>query len=268
MDVDSGLTKANKEIKCPYCGNERDKPATRQYRCKACSETIYVKRSLSNPQKRPMTYDEANTVQSETDAHYKATLQRNSVARQYSTAKSMTTLYMTTSAYDPEINFFKINASNNNQPMCKNCEKLPGMILRINKHNINNMPIPNERCINALNDEYYCITYLTTIFKDDLTPHERNGAIIEYSDYIDMEVGGNVAADAPYSTSKTPRDRAPSGGVDRVQLDEIKRRVQANEKKDSVKIKLARAKTSSQSKRLIRSCVIISIICGVYWSIT
>jgi len=265
MDVDSGLAKANKETKCPYCGNERDKPATRQYRCKVCGETIYVKRSLSNPQKRPMTYDEANAVQSETDAFHKASVEKNNLARQFATITSMNTSYMMSAISHPEARYFKIHAGNST---CAECEKLIGKILLANKHNINNMPVPNERCLNALSGEYYCGTYLSTIFDDEIAPQDRNEAIVEYSDYIDMEVKAGLAEDIPYSKYKAPKSISCSEKVDRIQLDETRRRVKASEKKDSTKTKLAEARAGSQSKRLVRSCVIISIICGIYWSIT
>ena len=178
----NGLTKANKETKCPYCGDERSKPATRQYRCKACGETIYVKRTVDNPQKRPMTYGQAQKAQEERDAFYADKVEKNYILRNYATQKTMTTSYIISAISHPDVNHFKIHAGHST---CSECEKLVGKILRANKHNIKNMPIPNERCLNPQEGISHCGLYLTAMFDDELTAQDYDDVILEYVDYID-----------------------------------------------------------------------------------
>ena len=131
----NGLIKENKDTKCPYCGEHRKTAASRQYRCKECNETVYVKATLSDPQKRPMTYDQATIAQSEKDAFYEARIEKNNLSRQFATITSMNTSHMMSAISHPNARYFKIHAGNST---CAECEKLIGKIFIANKHNIKN----------------------------------------------------------------------------------------------------------------------------------
>lgn len=54
---------ANEISTCPYCGHDRWNPATRRYRCKSCKNTVYVKRTVEDRQKRPVTLDQLREIE-------------------------------------------------------------------------------------------------------------------------------------------------------------------------------------------------------------
>ncbi|MBL4743406.1 MAG: hypothetical protein JKX87_02015 [Cycloclasticus sp.] len=252
-----GLTKANVETKCPYCGDERSKSATRQYRCKACGETIYIKRTLDNSQKRLMTYDEASTAQEETDTFYNESVQKNNLLRQYATVESMTTSTMVSAMNHPDANHFKIRSGHHT---CAVCQKLVGKIFQVNKHNIKNMPVPNERCLSALNDGYYCGTYLETVFDDQLTTEDCNEVILEYSDYIDVQPEKTFLPQI--KPKKTPYATSGNDKVDFEKLNEIKRQEALQSKRNKPVIK----NKSALNKMILANIIIWPLLLIFYLS--